>query len=43
MRGWLLNLLITLVCFGLWAFLPKVSVKYIDPQSALIYEVSEAF
>lgn len=40
MRGWLLNSLIALVCFGLWAFLPKVSVKYIDPKSALIYEVS---
>ena len=40
MRGWLLNSLIALVCFGLWAFLPKVSVKYINPKSALIYEVS---
>jgi transporter family protein len=40
MRDWLLNSLIALVCFGLWAFLPKVSVKYINPKSALIYEVS---
>jgi transporter family protein len=28
-----------LICFGLWAFFPKVSVKYINPRSALIYEV----
>ena len=39
MRGWLLNSLIALVCFGLWAFLPKIAVKYINPKSALIYEV----
>jgi transporter family protein len=43
MRDWLLNSLIALGCFGLWAFLPKVSVRYINPQGALIYEVSEAF
>ena len=28
-----------LFCFGLWAFLPKLSVKYISPKSALVYEV----
>ncbi|UCG12425.1 MAG: EamA family transporter [Deltaproteobacteria bacterium] len=39
MRGWLLNSIMALVCFGLWAFLPKVSVRYISPKSALIYEV----
>ena len=39
MRGWLLNSLMALICFGLWAFFPKVSVKYINPRSALIYEV----
>ena len=39
MRGWLLNSLIALICFGLWAFLPKISVKFINPKSALIYEI----
>lgn len=39
MRGWLLNSLMALVCFGLWGFFPKVAVKYINPKSALIYEV----
>ena len=39
MRGWLFNSISALFCFGLWAFLPKLSVKYISPKSALIYEV----
>jgi transporter family protein len=38
MRGWLLNSMMALICFGLWAFLPKISVKYIDPRSSLVYE-----
>jgi transporter family protein len=39
MRGWLLNSLMALVCFGLWGFFPKIAVRYISPKSALIYEV----
>jgi transporter family protein len=39
MRGWLLNSLMAFVCFGLWGFFPKVAVRYINPKSALIYEV----
>ena len=39
MRGWLFNSILALVCFGLWAFLPKIAVKYITPKSALLYEV----
>jgi len=39
MRGWLLNSLLALVCFGVWGFFPKVAVRYINPKSALIYEV----
>ena len=39
MRSWLLNSALALICFGLWAFLPKISVKYIGPRSALVYEV----
>ena len=27
------------ICFGLWGFFPKVAVRYINPKSALIYEV----
>ena len=39
MRAWLLNSMSAVVCFGLWAFLPKIAVKYISPKSALVYEV----
>jgi transporter family protein len=39
MRGWLLNSLMALVCFGLWGFFPKIAVRYISPRSALIHEV----
>ena len=39
MRTWLSNSLLALISFGLWAFLPKISVKYISPRSALVYEV----
>ena len=39
MRGWLLNSVMAFICFGLWGFFPKVAVRYINPKSALIYEV----
>ncbi|NIQ39852.1 MAG: EamA family transporter [Proteobacteria bacterium] len=31
--------IITVIAWGLWAFLPKIATKYISPPSALIYEV----
>jgi len=31
--------LITVVAWGLWAFLPKIATRYISPSSALIYEI----
>jgi transporter family protein len=43
MASWLLNSLVALVCFGLWAFLPKIAVRYISPKSAVIYEVLGVF
>lgn len=43
MSSWFLNSLGALVCFGLWAFLPKIAVRYISPKSALIYEVLGVF
>lgn len=39
MSGWLLNSFLALVCFGLWGFFPKIAVRYINPKSALVYEV----
>ena len=28
----------TLVCWGIWAFIPKITTRYISPTSAMIYE-----
>ena len=38
MRAWLVPTLLTLLAWGLWAFLPKLAIKYIDPQSSVIYQ-----
>ena len=43
MTSWFLHSLGALVCFGLWAFLPKIAVRYISPKSAVIYEVLGVF
>jgi transporter family protein len=43
MASWLLNSLVALVCFGFWAFLPKIAVRYISPKSAVVYEVLGVF
>lgn len=42
MENWLLAALISLVIYGFWGFFPKLAVSYIDPQSALVYEVAGA-
>jgi transporter family protein len=39
MRAWLLPTLLTLITWGLWAFLPKLAARHIDPQSSIIYQV----
>ncbi|MBW2057884.1 MAG: DMT family transporter [Deltaproteobacteria bacterium] len=31
--------LITVVAWGLWAFLPKIATEYISPSSIMVYEV----
>ena len=38
MKAWLVPTLLTLLAWGLWAFLPKLATKYIDPQSAIVYQ-----
>ena len=38
MKDWLVPTLLTLLAWGLWAFLPKLAIKYIDPQSAMVYQ-----
>ena len=39
MRSWLVYALISLVLYGFWGFFPKLSVRDIDPLSALLYEI----
>ena len=39
MKEWILPTFGVFICWGLWGFLPKITVKYIDPKSAIIYEV----
>ena len=38
MKDWVLPTILTLLAWGLWAFLPKLATKYIDPQSAMVYQ-----
>jgi bacterial/archaeal transporter family protein len=40
MKDWILPTIGVFICWGLWGFLPKITVKYIEPKSAVIYEVS---
>lgn len=40
MSAWVLPAILCLVAWGCSRFLPKLATRYIDPQSAFIYEVS---
>jgi transporter family protein len=37
---WLLPTTAAFFCWGIWAFLPKLTTRYIDPKSAIIYEAA---
>lgn len=37
MRTWILSVAAAFFCWGVWAFLPKLTVRYIDPRSAVIF------
>jgi transporter family protein len=37
---WLLPATTAFICWGIWAFLPKLTTRYIDPKSAIIYEAA---
>ena len=39
MKEWALPTIGTFICWGLWSFIPKITTRYIDPKSAVIYEV----
>ncbi len=38
MSNWILPASVTLVCWGVWGFVPKITTQYISPISAMIYE-----
>ena len=38
MKEWVLPTILTLLAWGLWAFLPKLAMRHIDPQSAIVYQ-----
>jgi transporter family protein len=42
MESWLIPASAALVIYGLWGFFPKLAVSYINPASALIYEIAGA-
>ncbi len=39
MDNWFLSAFFALIIYGFWGFFPKLAVNYIDPRSALIYQV----
>lgn len=39
MLAWLIPSLMALAFYGVWGFLPKLSAKYLNPTSAVLYEV----
>jgi len=38
MKEWLLPTFGTIVFWGLWGFIPKITTKYISPKSAIVFE-----
>lgn len=38
MRDWILPALGALLFWGFWSFIPKITTKFIDPKSAIVYE-----
>lgn len=42
MDNWFAAAILSLIIYGFWGFFPKIAVTYINPQSALIFEVAGA-
>ena len=38
MKDWILPTSLSLLAWGLWAYLPKIATRYIDPKSAMVYQ-----
>ncbi|HEY9696161.1 MAG TPA: EamA family transporter [Trichocoleus sp.] len=43
MQNWVLPAIAALCLWGFWSFLPKLTTQYLDPQSAIVYEVIGGF
>mgnify|MGYP005849479271 CR=1 FL=1 len=39
MQTWIFPACLTIVLWGFWGFLPKITTRYIQPSSAIVYEV----
>jgi transporter family protein len=39
MKDWFFLAILTLLTWGFWAFLPKLATRYIDANSAMVYQV----
>ncbi len=39
MPNWILPTVGAFICWGLWGFIPKITTRYLDPKSAIVYEV----
>lgn len=37
-NSWIIPASVTLVCWGVWSFIPKLTTRYISPISAVFYE-----
>jgi bacterial/archaeal transporter family protein len=42
MENWLIPAVTALFIYGLWGFFPKLAVTYINPLSAMIYQIAGA-
>ena len=38
MQPWVTPAALAFLCWGIWAFLPKLTTRFIDPRSAIVYE-----
>jgi transporter family protein len=38
LQPWAVPAAIAFLCWGVWAFLPKITTRYVDPASAVVYE-----
>jgi transporter family protein len=37
-KEWILPTSLSLLAWGLWAYLPKIATRYVDPKSAMVYQ-----